>query len=136
MTSRIQLIEKIADIWVNILEDPSHENGDNSTQGMLIAFMDMDLKVGYKATKRQLTVFKRQLVRILLEGTGKIRTVVDYHPCKALAEAAEMAGINESLFSIKTRVSSRNDRIYIKRGYSDNGHAIMFDGTEWVDANE
>lgn len=121
------IIDRAADLWVEMLKKPRYDNGDRSFAGTVTqALAEMGAK---NNTDETLARFKTELVRIL-SGPHKWRSQeypgrpsqefeevfqhldVDYNPNIPLADAAAAAGLNMQ-FPWKTGMWLENDHLFV-----------------------
>ncbi len=124
------IINRAADLWVEMLKNPRYDNGDSSFVGAVTqALAEMGAK---NNTDQTLARFKTELVRIL-SGPHKWRTKeypgrpseefeevfqtlnVDYNPNTPLADAASAAGLDMQ-FPWKTSMYLENDYLLVSAG--------------------
>jgi hypothetical protein len=124
-----RIINKAVDLWCKKLVAPSFDNGDKSERGFMAAgltgmVVEKETE-GIHDMADRIEKFRAavtdELIR-LRDNPGKDECFsfgldTDYHPCRILAEAAEKAGIPESLFSWKSSVSMREDYVSTSFGY-------------------
>jgi hypothetical protein len=136
------LIHKAVDIWCKKLYAPVFDNGDDSALGGMASALAMmniqSAKLDDDEMNEKVEVFRKALTdALILERDsgerGRSWLDVDYHPCKLLADAAEIAGIPKSLFSIKSSVSINNGYVSTSFGYAaDYICHYPFDDNKWL----
>ncbi len=138
-------VKKIVDLWGDALLTPKFDNGDTSLLGGLVAVNGLsDIKNALENEgdlKSKIEIFKCTLTKIINERLARdlsglppnIKLSTDYEPCYLLKIAANKAGINHSLFSIKSSVSIRNGLVTSSFGYDStvNHYYPMPDG-RWL----
>lgn len=128
-------IKLIAGWWAAQLMRPTFDNGDNSTTGgMTMGLMAMiAAQHVHEVTEESIAVFKQSLTSQMEEYFDKWGVLpelfVDYHAHDMLLTAANIAGINESLFPIKSGTFMSDGKPYRRLGYGG-------EKTEIVDQNQ
>lgn len=110
------------DWWANAVCNPKFDNGDDSQVGETMAMMAMLLgNSGEQLSQESISTFKKCLGEAIMQDLEKfhkeICLEVDYNPCIALAEAAQVAGISKNKFPWKTRMWVSNTEVIVRTGY-------------------
>ena len=126
---RTKLIDRAVDLWCRALATPTFDNGMELTALKLSALHLASANNALESIpdlKERIEVFRAEMTNKLVNSENEryCRWLdVDYSPCRPLAEAADVAGISHSLFSIKSSVSINDNSITSSFGY---GHERVY----------
>lgn len=128
-----------AEWWALQLADPTFRNerpGHGDFESFLASGLAGLIADRYPVTPEQLAMFADNLERALQEllDTGRYFSGphTDYHPDPKLAEAATVAGIDESRFPWKTNMWIRSDgSVVVSAGYAA-PHRLVWAPPGWV----
>jgi hypothetical protein len=113
MTNK-RIVERAADLWVKLLQNPRYDNGDSSQQGGMAAALAVTLPSN--ATDERLAAFRTELIRLLMQPGSRGMLDVDYQPDRTLSAAAKVAGL-EMQFPWKTTMFLEEGYLSLTAGY-------------------
>jgi hypothetical protein len=137
-----RMIKRGVDIWCKKLFTPVFDNGDNSEAGgmahVLATMNILNDKAKIDDMPEKVEIFREALTDILIKERDENEYFrgwlsVDYGPCTQLHDAAEIAGIPDSQFSIKSDVSIRCDCVSTSFGYAaDHIYHYPLEDGKWL----
>ena len=103
--------------WADVLQHPRQDNGDEK----LSIFLDMlGGSHAPRFTPRMVAEFRRKLAASIeteIAKCGEAYLSVDYHPCRALAEAGAAIGLGDFDFPFKTSMTVCPTKVTVRYGY-------------------
>lgn len=115
------IVGRAVGIWKRLLRKPTFDNGDNSLGGMFAQALATKKAERIVVTDEQLNTFGDYLRDTLMYRNEHkyfhSHIGVDYGPDQILKNCAEAAGVNASLFPIKTMMFLPEEYVSISVGY-------------------
>lgn len=100
-----------------LANETEYDNGATDPENLLARHLSLSLAAQRVPTTDQIAVFRVELERRLLDADDVTALLVDYHPATQLREAAEVAGIDEVRFPVKTYMRFLDGGVQVACGY-------------------
>ena len=110
-------VKVAVDWWANAIVSPKFDNGE-----AIPPFLILPMSSVKEYSQEEIKIFKealaKEIVKEMNEGGDYCNISVDYHPCRVLAKAGELIGVNDMMgYPCKTRMEISKQEVSVSAGY-------------------
>lgn len=112
-----EYVKVAIDWWANAIISPKFDNGE-ALPGVLSLLLT---GAGKEYSQEEIKIFKNALAKGIVEEMNKLNHCsldVDYHPCRVLADAGNLIGVNSMTgYPCKTNMRITEQEVSVSAGY-------------------